>query len=119
MKSKTPLALIEQTIMILVFALSAALCIGAFVHADSVSRKTEALSLAVFEAQSAAEAIKSGDESFLLPLSYITESGFTLTAVYKDSGHENLLCAEVNVSDERGNIIFTLPVSWQREEGAL
>ena len=39
MRSKAPLALVEQTLMILVFALAAALCLQAFVRADRLSRE--------------------------------------------------------------------------------
>lgn len=58
MKSKAPLALIEQTIMVLVFALAAALCIQAFVKADSISTNSEERSRAALAAQDAAELIK-------------------------------------------------------------
>ena len=42
MKSRAPLALMEQTVMVLVFALAAALCLRAFVLADGISRQVEA-----------------------------------------------------------------------------
>lgn len=58
MKSKAPLALIEQTVMVLVFALSAALCIQAFVKADNISTGIEERSRAALAAQDAAELIK-------------------------------------------------------------
>lgn len=37
-RSKAPLALMEQIIMILVFALASAVCLQAFVYADRLSR---------------------------------------------------------------------------------
>ena len=44
MKSKAPLALMEQIVMLLVFALAAALCLQAFVKSDQISRESQARS---------------------------------------------------------------------------
>ena len=64
MRSKTPLALMEQLVMILVFALAAAICVRIFVAADQLSRKNEAVSHAVLAAQNVAEEIKSRGGEF-------------------------------------------------------
>ena len=40
MKNKTSLLLMEQLVMVLVFALAAALCLTVFVKADQISRET-------------------------------------------------------------------------------
>ena len=53
------LALMEQLIMVLVFALAAALCLKAFVLADRISRTDAVRDQALLRAQSAAETIKS------------------------------------------------------------
>lgn len=58
MRSKAPLALMEQLVMILVFALASALCLRVFVFSDRTSRRIEAEERASAVAQSAAEAIK-------------------------------------------------------------
>ncbi|MCI9263717.1 MAG: hypothetical protein HFF06_04010 [Oscillospiraceae bacterium] len=58
MRSKAPLALMEQMVMLLVFALAAALCLQAFVLSDKLSRREEARSRAAQVCQSAAEAIR-------------------------------------------------------------
>ena len=58
MKSRAPLALMEQTVMVLVFALAAALCLRAFVLADGISRQVEATDHAVLWAESAADTLK-------------------------------------------------------------
>ena len=60
MKSKAPLVLMEQVVMVLVFALTAALCLRMFVLADRLSVKYEACDRAVIEAQNAAEWMKQG-----------------------------------------------------------
>ena len=60
MKSKAPLVLMEQVVMVLVFALTAAFCLRMFVLADRLSVKYEATDRAVIEAQNAAEWLKQG-----------------------------------------------------------
>lgn len=59
MRSKAPLVMIEQMVMILVFALAAALCLQSFVLSDRISRKGEARGRAALECQTAAETIRS------------------------------------------------------------
>lgn len=58
MKSKAPLTMIEQMVMLLVFALAAALCLQAFVKSDDMSRHSEARDRASVLCQNAAEAIR-------------------------------------------------------------
>lgn len=58
MKSKAPLALMEQLVMVLVFALAAALCVQAFFASDRMSRQGEARDRAVLLAQNTAEYLK-------------------------------------------------------------
>ena len=60
MKSKAPLVLMEQVVMVLVFAMTAAVCLRMFVLADRLSVKYEARDHAVIEAQNAAEWLKQG-----------------------------------------------------------
>lgn len=62
MRSRSPLPLMEQLVMALVFALAAALCLQVFAFADRVSARNEAVDRAVVECQRAAEILKmSGD----------------------------------------------------------
>ena len=58
MKNKAPLSLMEQLIMLLVFALSAALCLQIYVFSGQISRRSEARSHAVTAVQNAAESVK-------------------------------------------------------------
>ncbi len=58
MRSKAPLALMEQAVMVLVFALAAALCLRVFVWCDRTSDRGIARDRAVIEAQNAAEIMK-------------------------------------------------------------
>ena len=64
MRSKTPLALMELLVMVLVFALASAICVRIFVRSDEISRTSEAVSRAALEAQDVAEEIKSRRPSF-------------------------------------------------------
>ena len=58
MKSKAPLVMMEQMVMILVFALAAALCLQAFVLSDSISRENQRRDRAVLLCQNLAEECK-------------------------------------------------------------
>lgn len=62
MKNRPPLTLMEQMVMLLVFALAAALCLQAFVKSDEMSGRSVSRDRAAVLCQSAAEAIRhSGD----------------------------------------------------------
>ena len=69
MKSKAPLMLMEQMVMLLVFALAAALCLQAFVKADEISKQAEARDRAVLLCQTVAEELKESGEKDQLVLS--------------------------------------------------
>ena len=58
MRSKAPLLLMEQMVMLLVFALAAALCLQAFVKSDGLSGDSEDRDRAVILCQNAAETIR-------------------------------------------------------------
>lgn len=58
MKRSAALVLIELVIMLTVFALAAALCVQAFVWADSRSRQSAAGDMALTQAQNTAELLK-------------------------------------------------------------
>lgn len=67
MKSKAPLVMMEQMIMVLVFAIASALCLQTFVLSEKISEKNELLNRAALKAQNTAELLKaSGPEQFLL-----------------------------------------------------
>ena len=58
-KSKAPLSLMEQVVMILVFAFAAALCVQAFVLADTMSQEAYERDKAAIISQAMAETVKS------------------------------------------------------------
>ena len=130
MKRKTPLALMEQLVMVLVFALAAALCVSCFVTADRLSRRNAVRDDAVIAAQNAAEVLKDcrGDyeraaavlngtlEHGVLKLS--GEETFYLVVTPADSGDPLLGRATVEAyaaADEEE--LFALTVSWQEVGG--
>ena len=63
MNRKSVLQMMELLIMVLVFAISASICVRCFVHADQLSKRQENRTSAVLVAQNAAELLKatSGD----------------------------------------------------------
>lgn len=141
MKSKASLTLMEQLIMLLVFALAAAVCLRAFVWADTHSAQIETTDKAVLLAQSTAETIKGsgGDvqnalksaadmlgakyDGKALQINYDNSWNRTnknpvyrLTAEGVDSGLDNLCKIGVYVCEaESSKIIFTLETAWQME----
>ena len=124
MKSKSPLIMLEQLLMLLVFALAAALCLQAFVLADSQSKTTSRRDSAIIEVQRTAETIKycGGDmekASGILGADY-AEGTLSLGAkdcsIYarsEDSGTEFLGSARVWAEDEKGQELLAISVAWQ------
>ena len=134
MRSRAPLALMEQTVMVLVFALAAALCLRAFVLADGISRQVEATDHAVLWAESAADTLKArkGDLAraaaelsgnfdgqcwtILLDENWRETAGeptYTLTAQPIQSGQPLLGKAQIDVTEKNGDSLFSLEVCWQ------
>lgn len=125
-RSKAPLALMEQIIMILVFALASAVCLQAFVYSDSLSKQGEIRDAAVTYAQQMAEYCKAEDgdldkvseklqadrESDGLSLSY-PEDGLNLR-LRVVSSETYLEKAEITVTDENGEEIYSLSIAWQK-----
>ena len=132
-RSKTPLVLMEQLVMVLVFALAAALCVQVFVLADRTSRLGEARDRALLEAQNTAEALKAGDADYFTARSAAAgEAGWSIsydadwqcvttadTAAYHllvfpaDSGLDRLWAAQVQVYTADGRMLVDLPVAGQ------
>lgn len=134
MKSRAPLALMEQAVMVLVFALAAALCLRAFVLADGISHQVEATDHAVLWAESAADTLKArkGDlaraaaelggnldgQRWTIPLDETWqetagEPTYTLTAQPIQSGQPLLGRTQIDVAEKNGESLFSLEVCWQ------
>ena len=130
MRSRAPLALMEQAVMVLVFALAAALCLRAFVLADGISRQVEATDHAVLWAESAADTLKArkgdlaqaaaelGGKRWIIPLDETWqetagESAYTLTVQPVESDQPLLGRAQIDIAEKNGESLFSLEVCWQ------
>lgn len=125
-RSKAPLALMEQIIMILVFALTAAVCLQAFVYSNNLSEAGDKENLAASHAQEVVETCKmlSGDfEQVQQRLSgERTENGIRvfyeedqMTVVLEVTEQSEWLTrAKVSVQDNDHKEIFGVDTAWQR-----
>ena len=131
MKNKTSLVLMEQLIMVLVFALSAAVCLQIFVLSDRLAKRNEAVSEAALVAQNVAEELKVRGGSFENAVAdgeWIREngSGKYQVEVQEDvcdiSGlvRARIFVMESNADDEEdgqgSEVLFEIPVAWQEVE---
>ena len=87
MKSKAPLSLIELAVGILIFAISAAVCISVFVRADRISRESALRDRALLHAENVAEAVSfcAGDLSGAARLLGGSYDGTQLTVAYDEN----------------------------------
>ena len=129
MRSKAPLALMEQLVMLLVFAMAAALCLRAFALSDQISRQGEVRDQAVLQVQNMAETLKScgGDYEKAATLlggrwdgaqwewQLSPASAYSARAVPEESREPLLGKARVTAFSADGTCLFTLSVAWQEE----
>lgn len=120
MKNKASLPLMEQLIMILVFAMTAALCLQGFSAANKMSQRQEQMSRAVVLAQNAAETLKGtgGDYEALAKMTDTVYNDLTnaepyyLTVTPMETADPLLGSACVQVFFEE-ELIFEISVAWQ------
>ena len=112
MKNKTSLLLMEQLVMVLVFALTAALCLSAFVKADQISRETVRRDEAVLLAQNAAQVLKatSGDVERAAEVAYGSNCRMEIEQL--KTGLPFMGQAEIRVW-QKEELLFTLRTGWQ------
>ena len=126
MKSRTTLTMMELVIMLLVFALAAALCLQAFAGAEQTSARAAALDRAAGEARNAAETLKgcSGDFERAAALYggswdgqqwSFSFAGCTLRARPIEGGPALLGQAEITVTDPEGAVLYSITAAWQKE----
>jgi type II secretory pathway pseudopilin PulG len=123
----------EQLVMLLVFALAAALCVQIFVLSDRTSRQNEARDQAVVAAQNAAELLKDAEGDYAsaarilggtgddegLRVTYTEdwtpgEGPYLLAATPRESAVPGLGLAEVAVWSGEDQL-FALTVAWQTD----
>lgn len=145
MKSRAPLILMEQMVMLLVFALAAALCMQAFVKSDQMSQRSQDRDRAVTLCQTAAEVLRDAkgetwtvaaalDHPYVygytrMPLDIYYDKNWEKTSEaerayclrvepLEDSGAEGLGKGHVSVTEtDTGETLFELDVAWQEEVG--
>ena len=98
MRSKASLQLMEQMIMILVFAVAAALCLQVFAKSGEISRRTACQDAAVQLARNAAELYKQGDDPFLAA----EDDHYSLEIAEMDGDIQGFESVNVSVSCECG-----------------
>ncbi|MBQ2752537.1 MAG: hypothetical protein IJF29_00275 [Firmicutes bacterium] len=123
MKSKAPLVLMEEVIMVLAFAFAMAVCMKIFVFSYDVSNETKNASVAMFKAQNMAETIKrtggeileEDTEKYIYYDEDWKESSVKedfYMAVVRTGAHEGTGRAEITVYDGE-EVLFGIPVVWQ------
>ena len=134
-KSKAPLVLMEQAIMMTVFIFAAAVCMLAFTKAKKQSEELVTRDRAIILCQTVAETVKASkgklypaaellgavatEEELFLYYDEEWNSTDKADAVYKlhlccMETEEYLTESEVSVTDiESGKLLFSIPVSWQ------
>ena len=125
MKNKTPLVIMEQTIMILVFALAAAVCMQVFVYSDKLTRLNQQRDNAVITAQNTAEMLKysGGEAEFSIyydqnwqPVSEQKNAVYQLEIIHTENEDPLLWKAIIKISRSDNTMLFELPVAGQRWE---
>ena len=109
MKSRASLVLMEQLIMILVFALAAALCLQVFAKADTIAQQTACQDEALRIAQNAAETLKHTCGNGQIS---VENDHFFLEIRQEETEIPNFSKATVSVSCDCG-AAFTLTTGWQ------
>ena len=134
MRSKAPLVLIEQLLMVLVLALAAAVCVRSFALADRLSEQSQAMDQAVIAAENAAEVLKSCRGNYkeaadrlggtwdgsALGVGYdkdwkVTDSDWCYLIVAQPVECDSPLLgsAEVLAYTKAGECLYGLPSAWQ------
>lgn len=111
MKHKASLLLMEQLVMILVFALAAALCLQVFVKAEEISAETARRDQAVVLARNAAELLKA-TQGEVQAAEKLSGDGYRVTVHPKQSRQPGLARAEIDVFFEE-TPLFSLETGWQ------
>ena len=126
-KSKAPLALIEQLIMILVFAVASIICVQGFVYANRLSQNSERKEIALEHIQEVTEYCKAkvGDWEQICDVlpGKITENGIQVmfedeikvVVTKKEDGNKYLQKAEIVAYEKDGDKICGMDIAWQKE----
>ena len=122
MRSKTPLVLMEQLVMVLVFAMAAAICLQVFGLSDRLSKENEARAEAALLAQNTSEELKASYGEVLLDweeadgIYYMEEEGYRVQVQAAETEISGLRKVELQVWQEE-EVLFEIPVAWQEVKG--
>lgn len=111
MKSKASLFLMEQLVMVLVFALAAALCMSIFVRANEISSETARRDEAVIIAQNAAQILKNTGDPELTQQR--VDSGEFMLEIQKENSEFPGLCQAKIIVFYESQEVFSLRTGWQ------
>lgn len=125
MRCRTPLALMEQTVMLLVFVVAAVFCVRIFVSADQSSERSIQKDQAILTAKNTIEILKSKDShgkdfavSYDKNWKETKENAvYEMTVIYMESKSPFLWQAEVEIKDDHGNVLICLPAAGQKNGG--
>lgn len=125
-RSKAPLALMEQIIMILVFALTAAVCLQAFVYSNQLSKEGERQNVAAVYAQEIAEYCKTEKGNMDILCQQLAgekiADGFVVSkpeermkiVVQLSENSDYIQKAKVSVTSYEGTTYYTMDIAWQK-----
>lgn len=123
MKSKAPLVMMEQIVMVLIFALAAALCLQTFVLSGRISKKTDAQNHAVLEVQNMAELMKMGGFNAFAEAYGVQKSGELWKCFYTEDWNltkeeaEAEYIVEVSFSEARENALWRAEIVMNGADG--
>lgn len=125
--SKAPLALMEQSIMILVFALASAVCLQAFVYSNRLSKEGDRTEKAMNKAQTVIEYCKSNQGNLDKVCEILggkrRDDGLALTykeeemelTLWLTGGTDYIEKALIIVCEPDGEEIYRTETAWQKE----
>lgn len=119
-RRKTPLSLMEQVVMVFVFAMAAAICVQAFVLARNMSLKSIETDHALNICQSMAEEIKENHGKISNPVRTYDDKwvdnveNYTYIVSFIVDKSDSL-CKEgtIEVRKKDKTLLYELPVAWQ------
>ena len=116
MKNRISLVLMEQLIMVLVFALAAAACLRSFVWSAETSRQIRTRTEAVILCQNAAELVKASGtlEAAASVRDAAKQDGYTIELQKLESDIPGLGRAEIRATAD-GEVLFSLITGWQED----
>lgn len=127
MKNKTALLLIELALLIAVFAVAAAVCLGLFAWADTTSKEDTQRDTALLHAQNAAQEIKLAKGDLEQAAARLggdvvggiwekkLEDGCILRVESRETDTKYLGRARVTVLDTDGSVLARIDACWQED----